>query len=225
MVLLEKLKPEDHKTDGLVNTTRQDALNLLNEIFEVWDPPHQSWFLNNSARVAGIMATVPALFLTFRLRRLFGLQKVSKASDAVMFVPGITMAGVPAYFAHLFYVRDDIVLQETECSVCVDIRSAALQVSTAMIIPSMMSFGGAIMSAARHNLRIVPKSLKSMGLLSKGVFSKLFVPLTALTAIEIATSEFLVRKQYNDRVVVMGELERRYTIEQQRLQNYREIFK
>jgi len=215
---VQKLKPEDPETEGLVPTTREDALELMNEIIEVWQPSHQSWLLNNSAKVAGIFATLPAIYLSLRMRRMFGLDKVSKMTDGFMYLPGLASAGAPAYAAHSLYVRDDIVLQESDCSVCVDVRSAAIQVSSSLILPSILTYGSAIMHASRNNLRLVPKSLKGFVMLSKGVYSKLFVPLCALTIMELLVSEGLVRKQYTDRVVLMGELERRYTLEQQRLQ-------
>lgn len=216
---VKKLKPDDPETEGLVPTNREDALELLDEIIEVWQPSHQSWFLNNSAKVAGFMATLPAIYLSLRLRRMFGLQKVSKLSDGVLYFPGMISGGVLAYSAHKLFVRDDIVLQETDCSVCVDLRSAAIQVSSGLFLPSILTYGSAIMHASRNNLRLVPKSLKGFVLLSKGVYTKLFVPLCALTIMEALVSEGLVRKQYADRVVIMGELERRYTLGQQMLQN------
>jgi hypothetical protein len=47
-----------------------NCLELMNEIIEVWQPSHQSWLLNNSAKVAGIFATLPAIYLSLRMRYL-----------------------------------------------------------------------------------------------------------------------------------------------------------
>jgi len=214
---VQKLRPDE--AEGLVHTSREDALELLDEIFDVYQPSHQSWLLKNSSKVAAFMAGVPAIYLALRMRRMFGLGKVSKMSDSLLYMPGIALATLPAYFGHQYFIRDDIVLQETDCSVCVSVRSAAIQVSSGMILPSILTYGSAIMNTARHNLRITPKTVKGFAMLSKGVYTKLFVPLCALSIMELVVSECLVQKQYHDRVVIMGELERRYTLEKQLLQN------
>jgi hypothetical protein len=221
MVLFGKFKPEDPKTEGLVNTTRSDVLELLNELYEVWDPPHQTWLLNNSPKVAAVVAIVPAMFLCHRIRRLFGLHKFAKASDAIFYAPAISVAGAPAFFWHKQMVRDDIVLQETDCSVCVDIRSAVGQFTAGIFLPFMLAYAGGIASAINYNLRIVPTNMKSFVVLSKGLFRKLAIPLSAMSFIQLGTSAFLVRKQYADRDIVMAELEARYTREQQMFKPYK----
>eukprot|EP00088_Acartia_fossae_P003734 TRINITY_DN1159_c0_g1_i12.p1 TRINITY_DN1159_c0_g1~~TRINITY_DN1159_c0_g1_i12.p1 ORF type:complete len:227 (-),score=28.18 TRINITY_DN1159_c0_g1_i12:127-807(-) len=211
MVVFGKFRPDDPEVEGMVSTGRQDALELMDTIYENWNPPRATWLLNNSHLLAGVAVAAPSVVMALRMRRLFGLDR-ERMSLSVGFLVPLAVNSPLASYLHRTQIRDDIVLHETDCSVCVDIRSQAIQISLGVVYPTVMTYLGAIATANLAQLRITPRSLKGFYVLTKGVAGKIGSLVAGMTLMQIVISGIGVRQLYDDRDQIMAELETRFAI-------------
>ena len=68
-------------------------------------------------------------------------------------VPG-TLCGM----SHDFFVTHDIFLQETSCTVCLETRATALQVTLGAFLPFVSSLAGTLLLGQQMNFKWVPRS-------------------------------------------------------------------
>ena len=79
-----------------------------------------------------------------------------------MMVPG-ALCGL----THEFFVTHDIYLQETRCSVCLESRATALQVTLGAWLPFISSLIGTVILGQQINLKWVPRNRSGNGMITE----------------------------------------------------------
>jgi len=212
-MLLGKLSPDDDRTNGMVHRTQTDMKATLDEIFQVWEPASQAFFINHGSTIAGVLATIPGLVISLRLRKMWSLQRM--LDTAVFLVPSTLPWGFLNQNLHQEFVTNDIILQETDCSVCVDLRSSAIQWTVGLAIPAAFSFVGSCIIASSLSLRSAPRTKAGWINITKATFGKITPYLAGFTLLQLIGSGILVRQQYENRDTVLNELNRRFILDQE----------
>ncbi|XP_023333216.1 uncharacterized protein LOC111704994 [Eurytemora carolleeae] len=217
MGVLERYSPGSEEAQGMIARSKQEALELMNDVFEHWEPKHQAWIINKSYIISSGAAALPGLILSIKFRKLLGLRKMTKIQMATL--PAATvLPGIMAGVGHKILITDDILIQETECPVCVDVRSSVIQFTAGFIFPLFFSYTGAAIAATANNARIAPNNLKGWIPVTKVIFGRIPIYLGGLALIQLITSGVLVREEYNSRDLVLAELESRFIADQRRKQ-------
>jgi len=218
MVVFGKMRPEDPQTEGMVHNSRDQALRLMTDIFNCWEPSHQAWPINHGSKIAAVAAAIPGIILTFKFRKMLGISRVPAASTMsyATLVPSVLIPAVISGFLHEFRVKDDILLQETECSVCVDMRSSLIQLAGGSVMSTIIPYGGAVLTAQNFNLRISPAKLSGWVPITRVIFSKISHYLIGFLLLQLAVSAALVRAQYDCRDEVLSEIETRFLLDKER---------
>jgi len=214
-MMFGRLRPDDPRTEGMRHQSREQALDLLNQVFIYFQPSNQAWIMNNAPYIAMAAACIPGLVLSHKFRTMFGVQGKG-ISKLITLPPAVLLPGGITYLSQRLYVRDDILLNETECAVCVDIRSAALQVSTGLALPLFFSYTGNAVSAAQYNLKIVPSTLSGWGPITRRMMNRVTPLILGFTLAQLLVAGVLVREMYKSRDLVLSEMELRFAIEAER---------
>ena len=153
------------------------------------------------------------LFLNISIRKLNFRRILPGLSRAnLRWVPLPLSVFVPGALSGLFhesYITNDILLQETPCSVCVETRAIAGQVGIAVGVSSTSAYAGSLIVGNFLNLKWMPGTFGSLVKLTQNVVSKSSLLLATLTAAEMMVAGGLVYFEQRAYDSVMEELERR----------------
>jgi len=214
-MLVGKLKPDDERAQGMVQRPTSDIKAILDEIFEVWDPASEAFFINHGSTIAGALACLPGIVISLRLRKMWGIQKASRFSTSAFLVPSTLPWAYITHALHYEYITNDIILQETDCTVCVDIRSSVIQWCLGFAVPAAFSFFGSCIVASSLDLRSAPRSKEGWMKISRVTFGKLTPYFAGFTLLQLIGSGILVRQEYENRETVLSELNRRFILDQE----------
>ena len=152
------------------------------------------------------------------------------------YMPAALAMTVPASLCgqlHQFIVND-IALQETPCSVCVETRATAYQVACGALLPWVAPLPGFILLGKEMSWKWVPHpraSWQEWGKMYYNIFNKSSKMLVGVTVVQMLVAGGLVWAETRDYWSVMDELERRIEEEdrlieeKKRRKEEKEIFK
>ena len=70
----------------------------------------------------------------------------------------VMVPGAVCGMSHDFCVTHDILLQETPCTVCLETRATALQVTLGAFLPFVSSLAGTLLLGKQMSLKWVPRN-------------------------------------------------------------------
>ena len=125
---------------GLVKISRAEALAEAQEICSMWTPASEVFWLNHGTTVPMALGAVPGAFLTGLIRKWNNIpHKVGGRLLSVMPAAMLAAAGCGWMYE---MARDDILLNQTRCPVCLELRLTAQLLFFGVVTPTAISISG-----------------------------------------------------------------------------------
>ena len=134
-----------------------------------------------------------------------------------MLVPG-SLAGM----SHSTMITDDILLQDTACSVCVETRATALQVILGSALPYSSILAGYVLWGKKDFLKWLPRERDGWGAWKqfyKSTLARSSKVITLVTVAQMIVAGALVYGQNHSFYTVMDELDRRIQADEAKKRN------
>jgi len=210
----KKLTPEEaSQHEGLEPQSEENAFFNIRNLFYEWEPWYQAFFINNGANIACASGSLAGLYYSRHLRRILpGLSKMSGMGILLPAALSTLVGGSLSGMTHDFMVTHDILLQKTGCSVCVETRATALQVSLGSLLPFSSCLAGYVLIGHSASFKWIPHKKDGIQGWVKfyyDVYTKSIKPLSIVTLFQMLIAGGLVYLQYKEYHNVLTELERR----------------
>ncbi|XP_059092623.1 uncharacterized protein LOC131887907 [Tigriopus californicus] len=130
---------QERDVSGHARATPEEALGYANYTLDHWLPTSDTYVLKYGSSILPLVSAVSSVSLATKLlarEKLGGLR-----FSSMVFIRAAV--AVPAGMASLVFhklVLDDILLGETPCSICVQVRSASFQVAAGTILGGASAF-------------------------------------------------------------------------------------
>jgi len=200
--------PEEAAEYGLVRSTRDQTLSMVQKTFTEWEPGWQALPINVAAPLSGIAAGVTGMLTVWKLRRLLpGMSRVKLKS-----LPMPLTILVPSALSNMFherYITNDILLQETPCPVCVETRAISGQVAIGVGMTYASACFGTLIISNYLNLSWNPRNIWDAFKFSKDLVIKGSNFFVVMTVIQMIIAGCLVSIQRLSYDTVMEELQNR----------------
>ncbi|XP_059472778.1 transmembrane protein 126A [Neocloeon triangulifer] len=157
MALLHK---RDEQIHDLIVLERNEALNKQREILQAWEPQSQLWSVNHSPTILASISALTAMYINNHYRKKMRLFNYGRLSS---YLPTVVIPSMITAFGHSMLVQNDVLLRDTRCVLCIQMRCAALQVATSVCYPMVLAPLAALGFAARYRTFIVPNLISAQG--------------------------------------------------------------
>jgi len=197
---------------GMTHVTRIEMQSILGNIFDEWEPSSMSWPINYGEKIASGAAAIAGPLFTNRFRNLFGMR--TDRSRIMTIAISIFAPAATAAVLHNELIKKDIMLQDTKCPVCLETRSASIQLGAGCILPLVLSYFGTITFALTQNYRFVPKGASNWLNFTRSTMSKVFPLIVGVSIFQAVVAAGLVALEVDSREKVLKELDRRMGFEE-----------
>ena len=158
------------------------------------------WLVGTASGVTGILALNS-------IRRLLQLKEAARFTVLAATVP------VPAFVTVLLnttLVTESIMLQQTQCPVCLELRAAAIQMATGFIQPVGLAVFSTVMAANAKKIYRLPPWRQPLAVIRE--LRKLMQPmsglLTVLVSVNLFTAFNVARFQMEKMPLILDKLKR-----------------
>uniref|UniRef100_A0A069DXF8 Putative conserved plasma membrane protein n=1 Tax=Panstrongylus megistus TaxID=65343 RepID=A0A069DXF8_9HEMI len=155
-VFVQKGKPPE----GSVRLTEEEAANLQWKLIYNWKPTSDVWPFRYGMASLAVGATLSAILIVGHFRRKLKLRNIGYFA---MYMPNVVMPTLALPLLHQKLVTEPILLQ-TECPVCIQLRSIVLQNGLGLIYPLILSpTCGFLLATSQATIRLPILSLGNLG--------------------------------------------------------------
>jgi len=208
------------EVEGLVPATEMQALMVMKELFQTWEPWQQAAPITAGSFLASIAAAIPGPMFSRSFWRLYPVLRDSKLRWMTIALPCL----VPGSFAgmsHEFFLVNDILVQKTPCSVCLETRAVSSQLALGLFLPFAAAVGGTIVVGLQHDYRWAPDTLRQTGQFTRRLWQRSAGRLAGVAAVQLVGMAALVAAELYSYDSVMTELGERVARDKAGLQDPR----
>jgi len=207
MVALGRVDPEVATENGLIPASRIEILTELKALFDEWEPRQQAFFMKHGCNFLALAGLLPGYAFSKKFSKI--LSGVTRARGKWLpIVLPMMVPGALCGLTHEFFVTHDIYLQETRCSVCLESRATALQVTLGAWLPFISSLIGTVILGQQINLKWVPRNRSAFFIFCKNVAARSTPIIAGATLFQMTvagTVTYLELKSYRSVLVGLEE--------------------
>ncbi|KAK7873842.1 hypothetical protein R5R35_005707 [Gryllus longicercus] len=153
--------------EGAVRLTEQEAINRQWQLIMNWTPEKDVWPFRYGIGLLSVTSAFCGIYINNHYRTKLHLHEFGRFSS---YLPIVALPTVLSALIHQQEVSNDIIIERTACPVCVQMRSASLQVLISTVLPAILAPLSGFMFATRHytyNLPPITKPLEHLKLWQK----------------------------------------------------------
>ncbi|XP_073992914.1 uncharacterized protein [Rhodnius prolixus] len=160
--------------EGAVRLTEEEALELQWKLIYNWKPTSDVWPFRYGLASLALGTTISAAAIVARFRRKLKLRNIAKMA---MYLPNAVIPAATLPILHTKLISEPILLQ-TECPVCIQIRSIVLQNVLGLVYPLILApTCGFMIATSQATIRLPILSYGNLGTLF-GIFRGIVQPFT-----------------------------------------------
>lgn len=145
MALVLSKDPQEMRQSGMRRVFEYEAFSYARELVNTWNPRRDVLFTQYGPYALAALSTVPGLMVAENIKRIHKLRPERfLAKLPVGAISSLIPAATTLVMANI--VQRDILLGLTPCSVCLEIRSICLQLTTGLLVPTMLGTLGTYQS-------------------------------------------------------------------------------
>lgn len=140
--------PED-----AVTISYEEALNHQLNLIHDWPKTSEVWPLRSGISILGIAASSAGMYINSHYRRKLKLRAIGLMTT---YLPIVVLPGISSTLLHKTLITYNLVMERTDCSLCLQARSAAMQATVGFLYPLILAPLGNFMYATRHGTYRLP---------------------------------------------------------------------
>ncbi|XP_046396945.1 uncharacterized protein LOC124163882 [Ischnura elegans] len=144
--------------EGSVVLSENEAILYQWKQVTSWKPLSDVWPLKFGMPLSGMACSVTAMYINNHYRNAL---KLGAHGRIVSFLPTVIIPAIAASVYHQQKVLSEILVLRSECPVCLQIRSAAVQAFFGSLYPTLLAPFAGFMLATRHYTYDVPAITES----------------------------------------------------------------
>lgn len=189
---------QDSRAEGYAIMSEKEAGLVAADMVSRWKPWSDVWAIRHGTGVPVLLAGIPGLFMTNRVRTIHKIGGSRSSGRLLMILPA-SIIPMLLCSGNQYFATNDILLGKTACPVCLEVRTTSLQLAAGVALPSVLTLITNLTYMQTLRVRGLPSDLISMEFLRWGgrVLNKCSALLFASAFLQAASVSFLLHKQRN----------------------------
>ncbi|XP_017859026.1 PREDICTED: transmembrane protein 126A isoform X2 [Drosophila arizonae] len=200
---LSRARPNELPTDAVI-ISEDHALRYQWKIITSWDKIGEVWSLRYAPGILSAMAAATGAYVNNHYRRRLRLGAHGRLSS---YLPIVVVPAIFTMLTHKFFIQSPLLLRPlTECPVCTQVRSAAIQTALGVVYPTILAPFAAFMFASRcytYRLPSITENPREVFMLYRKLTRPIIPAISTLIAIQAFITMYLTGKEETQNYNIM----------------------